>query len=103
MDRLTISGNSYRVECNFNAVLAYMDLRGEKNLTFLNEDMGMRDWLQLMTCCINEGERLDGKKHDYSAEEIGAIPMVTLASVIPAFIEIFGKQNASQSEAKKKE
>lgn len=105
MDRLTIAGKSYRVECNFNAILAYMDLHGEKDMSFLAGELGLREWLDLMTAAINEGERLDGKEHSHTSEEFGACLMLDMAGVIQQFIMIFGKQNAvaEETSSKKKE
>lgn len=102
MDRLTIAGKTYRVECNFNAILAYMDLRGEKDMSFLSGELGLREWLDMMTAAINEGERLDGKEHSHTSEEFGEILMLDMATVIQEFIAIFGKQNAIEGDSSKK-
>jgi len=104
MDRLTIQGKEYRVECNFNAIIDYMEQKGEKDLAFLaSGDMSMRDWLILMRCAINEGERLEGRPHDHTADEFGQVSMIEMGPVLQRFIDIFGKQNRAESQASKKE
>lgn len=103
MDRLTIGGTEFRVECNFNAITAYMDEKGESDLSFLTPGrMGMRDWLLMLSCCVNEGERLEGRRHDYRPEDFGLGKIGESVQILPKFIEIFGKQNAAEeAEAKK--
>lgn len=104
METLTINGNIYRVECNFNAIIDYMEQKGEKDLSFLaNGDMSMRDWLLLMRCSINEGERLEGRPHEHTAEEFGAISMIEMGPILQRFIDIFGKQNKTSADTQKKE
>lgn len=95
MDRLTIGNKEYRVECNFNALISYMDRKGEKDLAFLSETLSLQDMLLLMVCSINEGERLEGRPHDYTPIDFGTGGSLEMAEVIGKFMQIFQKQNTA--------
>lgn len=103
MSTIKIGDSEYRVECNFNAIMAYMRSHGLKDITFLSEELSVYDWADLMVCSINEGERLDGNRHDYTVEDLCACSMAEMTGVIGDFIRIFSEQNtAAPSESKKK-
>lgn len=106
MDTLTINGTAYRVECNFNAITAFMDAKGETDLGFLSSGkMSVCDWFDFMAAAINEGERLEGRKHDYTREEFGTGTLAECANLLNEFIALFSKQNApaKSEEGEKKE
>lgn len=102
MSTLIINGVTFRVECNFNAIMAHMTRRGYKNLDFLSGEISTQEWAELMTCSINEGERLEGRRHDYTVEELCAYNLLDVMEVIKQFISIFAEQNLTEAEAKKK-
>ncbi len=102
MDVITIKGQAYRVCANFNALMGFMDLHGYKDFTFLNEDIGYPGWYELMLLSINEGERIEGKKHDYTKDDFSEVSAVEMLGVITSFIAIFNKQNASEQTATQK-
>lgn len=101
MDRLTIQGKEYRVECNFNAISDYMTQKGETTLAFLEQPLSMQDQFTLMVCCINEGERLEGREHSYTAKDLGAGSMLATAEAIRDFLLIFSRQNGAVEEEDK--
>lgn len=92
MDKLNISGREVRVECNFNAIMAFMEMRGLKNLDFLSQEFTTPQWLDMMACCINEGERLEGRPADFTALKLGELPMMEIAGLLTSFITVFARQ-----------
>ena len=101
MDQLTYKGQIYGVECNFNALCACADMLGARDFGYL-DNMTLGRWLQLMTCCINEGERLDGHDCHYTAQQIGEMADL---EVISEFLSIYVKQTSksgSKSEGQPK-
>lgn len=103
MRHISISGKKYRVEANFNAIMDFMEQKGEKDIAFLAGELSMKDWTMLMVACVNEGERLDGKPHDLTMENVGTLSFVEVSSAVQEFIKVFSEQNAGEaSEAKKK-
>lgn len=103
MKYISISGKKYRVEANFNAIIDFMEQKGEKDVSFLAGELSMKDWTMLMVASVNEGERLDGKPHDLTMKDVGVLPFVAVSSAVQEFIKVFSEQNAGESaEAKKK-
>ena len=90
MDQLTYKGQIYGVECNFNALCACADMLGARDFGYL-DNMALGRWLQLMTCCINEGERLSGRPHDHKPEEFGT-GLAESAGLVSEFISIYNRQ-----------
>lgn len=102
MDTLSYRGQVYSVECNFNALCAYADLVGSKDFSCLICELSYGDWLRLMTCCINEGERLMGKAHDYAPDFFGLGNLEESAKALTSFIDIYRRQTGEEAADEKK-
>lgn len=72
-DFITIDGTQYRVEANWNALVAYLTATGRDTMDALALFGQLRpsDIAPLMAACIAEGERLEGRESDLTAERIG--------------------------------
>lgn len=99
MDQITLNGNTYRVEVNWNAIVAFLEASGRDDV---RELMGLSalkpsDLAGLLAASVNEGERLEGREAHYSGEEIGALAdFDTMAQ----FISIFARQTAPKGGEK---
>jgi len=103
---ITIGGKQYRVEVNWNALVAFLAAVGRDTLEGLSDISSMRpsDISALMAASINEGERLEGRESHFSALDLGAI---IRPSDVGQFMDIYIAQSRAQVEeeesAKKKE
>lgn len=105
MRYLNIAGKEYRVEANFNAIMDFMEQIGERDLDFLTKGLSLKQWVSMMICCINEGERLDNKPHSLTRESLGELSFVEVSAAVQSFIKIFSLQNGADEgelESKKK-
>lgn len=99
MDSIVINEKSFRVEVNWNAIVAFLETSGRDDV---RELMGLSslkpsDLAGLLAAAINEGERLEGRDCKFTAEEIGAMAdFDTMAQ----FIQIFAKQTAPRGVEK---
>ena len=103
---ITIGGNEYRVEVNWNALSAFLVAVGRDTLEGLSDIAKMKpsDISALMAAAINEGERLEGRECHFSALELGAMMR---PSHVGQFVDIYIQQSRAQlgdeNPAKKKE
>jgi len=102
MDRIVISGVEYRVEVNWNAIVAYLEASGRDDVRSLIDLSSIKpsDFAGLLAAAINEGERLEGRESRFTAEEIGAEADFTVMS---EFIQIFVRQTTPKGDGGKKE
>ena len=102
-DYITIFGRQVRVECNWNAIMAFMEATGT-DLSAL-EHLTNSQQAALLVACVREGQRMDGESVDFTIERFGELRTREALRVIGAFWPIFEKQNAgdpeSEAEAKK--
>ena len=98
MDRITlIDGRSFRVEVNWNAIVAFLEASNRDDIRAL-ADLSMlkpSDLAGLLAAGINEGARLDGAQERVTAEEVGTIADV---GVMAEFIAIFTRQTKPKGE-----
>ena len=103
MDRIVLNGNAYRVEVNWNAIVAFLEASGRDDVRALMDLGTIRpsDLAGLMAAGINEGERLEGRESHLTAEDVGATAdFGTMAE----FIQIFVRQTSAKgTEEEKKE
>ena len=103
---ITIGGNEYRVEVNWNALSNFLKATGRDTLDGLSDISLMRpsDIAPLMAAAINEGERLEGRESNLTGESIGELIRPFHVS---RFMDIYIAQSRAQIEAeepaKKKE
>ncbi len=102
---ITIGGVEYRVEVNWNALSNFLKATDRDTLEGLSNisDMRPSDMAPLMAAAINEGERLEGRSTNLSAETLGES---LRPSHIAQFMDIYIEQSVAQVEpetAKKKE
>lgn len=103
---ITIGGNSYRVEVNWNALSNFLKAVGRDTLEGLSDITSMRpsDIAPLMAAAINEGERLEGRESCFTGESLGEI---IRPFHVGKFVDIYIQQSRAQVEvdepAKKKE
>lgn len=91
-DFITIDGQKYRVEVNWNAIVAFLEASGHDNLQALSDFARLKpsDMAGLMAAAINEGEAIEGRESSLTASDIGRMRGVTNA--VPQFIDIFIRQ-----------
>ena len=102
-DFMTIAGRDYRVEANWNAQVAFLVATGRDTMAGLTHlgDISPSDIAPLMAACIAEGERLEGRESDLTAERIGE---VCGYEEFREFLAIFGRQiNPQTAEEPKKD
>ena len=92
-DYIEIGGKRYRVESNWNALMAFLEAVGRNTIDELSKigDIRPSELTALMAACIAEGERLDGRDGAPSALDLGAL--VTPAKV-REFLDIYALQSA---------
>ena len=81
-DYIEIDGRKYRVEANWNAMVAFLAATGRDTWDGLVsfDHVLPSDLAPLAAACINEGERIDGHDCHFSAEDLGAMLSVRLVS-----------------------
>ncbi|MBQ1791902.1 MAG: hypothetical protein II008_17120 [Oscillospiraceae bacterium] len=97
MDRIELNGTSYRVEVNWNAIVAFLEASGRDDVRALVDLTSLKpsDLAGLLAAAVNEGERLDGHDVHLSGEDVGAMAgLDTMAK----FIEIFGRQTKPKGQ-----
>lgn len=104
-DYIEIGGTRYRVEVNWNALAAFLKEVGRDTIEDLATFSTIRpsDITALMSACITEGERLDGRKGAPSALDLGA---VITPEDVSAFMDVYLRQSAPKrpvEEPKKEE
>lgn len=101
-DFITINGQQYRVECNWNCVVAFLESTGRDSMGALAGFGKLKpsDLAGLMACAINEGERLEGHEVHFTAMEIGGVCGTT---TMTEFLAIYAKQVNPEGADKKKE
>ena len=103
VDQITLTdGRTFRVELNWNAIVAFLESSGRDDVRELSNLSTLKpsDLAGLLAAGIHEGERLEGREVNLTAEEIGE---VSDFGVMGAFIKIFTKQMTPKGpvEAKK--
>ena len=93
MDKITINGRDYRVECNWRALTAFLKENKTDSLDKLAslDKLTPAEWELLAECCIAEGERLEGR--EYARGEIGNQPIFEASAAITSFMRIFAEQS----------
>ena len=92
MDYLVFNGKKVRVEANWNAIVAFLSARGQDTMEALSQfgKLAPSDMASLLAACINEGERLDGRSANYTAEDIGELCNL---ETISEFMDIYVRQS----------
>lgn len=92
---ITIEGRQYRVEANWNALVAYLEATGRDTMDALSLFGQLRpsDIAPLMAACIAEGERLEGRESDLTAQRIGE---VCGFDKLTEFLQIYARQTNPQ-------
>lgn len=92
-DYIVIAGVRYRVEVNWNAMTAFLRAVGRDTLDELSKIDSLRpsELTALMSACIAEGERLDGRDKAPSALDLGAVMTPEDAAT---FLRIYIRQSA---------
>ena len=105
-DFITIGDRKYRVEVNWNAIVAFLDASGQNNLQALSDLTNLKptDVAGLMAAAINEGEAIEGRESSLTAKDIGR--MEGAMGAISEFLTIFVRQmspavDPSSAEGKK--
>lgn len=99
MEKITLTdGRTFRVEFNWNAIVAFLDSTGRDDVSSLVGLSAIKpsDFSGLLAAGINEGCRLDGVEARVTAEEVGELSDV---STMAAFMRIFNKQTAPKGAA----
>lgn len=105
-DYITIGERKYRVEANWNAIVAFLEASGQNNMQALLDLKNIKptDVAGLMAAAINEGEALEGRESALTAKDIGR--MEGSMEAISEFLTIFSRQmspagNPPAAEGKK--
>ena len=99
MDQITFKdGRVFRVEVNWNAIVAFLDATGRDDISALADLSLLKpsDLSGLLAAACNEGARLEGKPERLTAEEVGTFADV---AVMAEFISIFTKQTKPKGAA----
>lgn len=92
MDQITLNdGRTFRVELNWNALVNFLESSGRDDVRELVNLSTLKpsDLAGLLAAGIHEGERLEGREVNLTAEEIGE---AVGFGVMGTFIQIFTKQ-----------
>lgn len=92
MDQITLNdGRTFRVEVNWNAIVAFLEASGRNDVRELANLSTLRpsDLAGLLAAGINEGARLEGVDVNFSPEEIGALADL---NTMAGFVRIFMHQ-----------
>lgn len=97
MDRIELNGTSYRVEVNWNALVAFLEASGRDDVRALVDISKLKpsDMAGLLAASINEGERLDGNDVHLTGEDVGAQASI---GTMAQFIEIFTRQTTPKGQ-----
>lgn len=100
-DYITIEGKQVRIEANWNAMCAFLKASGRDDLEALAGlgNLKPSEIAGLMAACANEGERLDGREANFTAQELSE--KCGLATMTD-FLAIYAGQVNPQMKAKKK-
>jgi len=100
-DYIDYNGKRLRVECNWNALIAYLESVGKNTMADLAkiDHIPPSDLTPLMAACVNEGERMDGHESKLTAIEIGE--NVTTEEILD-FFNIYAAQTTSLAKKKTK-
>ena len=98
-DYLDLNGKQVRVECNWNALVNFLEASGQNDMSALANLAQLRpsDVAGLMAACINEGERIEGREGNYTAEGIG---QTASYAAIGEFLAIYVRQATPATKAK---
>ena len=103
-DFVTIGGQKYRVETNWNATVEFLAFKGTDDISALSDFGKLKpsDLAPLAAACINEGERLEGHDVHLTPADVGAAASM---DEIAAFIQIFVSQVSPKTapDTKKKD
>ena len=92
MDQITLKdGQTFRVEFNWNALIAFLDSTGRDDVSSLAGLATTKpsEFAGLLAAGINEGLRLEGSDERLTPEEVGALADL---STMTDFIAIFTRQ-----------
>ena len=91
-DYIEIGGKTYRVESNWNALIAFLCAVDRDDITQLSKIKSIRpsEIMPLMAACIAEGERLDGRDGAPTALELGT---VATPENVREFMTIYARQS----------
>lgn len=100
-EKITIAGQDYRVEVNWNTIVSYLEASGQNNVTALVNfgQIKPTDLAGLLAAAVNEGERLEGRDCHFTAEEMGSKCGI---AEMAQFITIFSRQTAVMTGTKEK-
>lgn len=72
---ITIAGNRYRVEVNWNALANFLTSIGEDNIAGLTrlDEFRVSQIPALIAATIEEGERLDGRETKLDPKDLGTV------------------------------
>lgn len=100
-DTININGEDCRVEANWNALIAYLQIKGRNDMAGLSilGELAPSDLADLMACCLNEGARLEGKEQKWTGEMVGQSCGM---SQMGTFMAIYNRQTSPQLPATKK-
>lgn len=92
---ITVADRQYRVEANWNALVAYLEATGRDTMDALSLFGQLRpsDIAPLMAACIAEGERLEGRESDLTPERIGELCSF---DKLTEFLHIYARQTNPQ-------
>lgn len=98
MDRIELNGTVYRVEVNWNAIVAYLEASGRDDVQELMSLARIKpsEMAGLLAAAINEGERLDGRECSLSADEVGRMAGI---ATMAEFVKIFTRQVSPKGSA----
>lgn len=100
---IKIGGESYRVEANWNATVAFLKFKGTDDISAFTDLSNLKpsDFAPLMAACINEGERMEGHDVHLTPEAVGeAATMGEMAEFIQIFVRMVAPAVAPEDKKK---
>lgn len=96
-ETIVIADKEYRVEANWNALVAFLQVVGRDTIEDLVnfKIIPPSEMAALMVACIVEGERLEGRECTLTVLDLGA---VITPHDVAAFLEIYARQSAPKME-----
>lgn len=101
-DYLTIAGQQYRVEANWDAFVSFCEIRGYDTLESIDmlKNIKMRDLAPLMWACIKEGEKQDGREFGLSLNEFSPLLMpIHITQFMPIYVKHTKQPDAPKAPA----
>lgn len=98
-DFIEIDGRRYRVECNWDAIVTFCELKGLKTLEALDkiQNIELRDVSPLIYACVQQGEAMENREFNVEFDEFRKLLKPThIKGFMPIFVSQFSQPDMGQ-------